>query len=238
MEEISKKHSQVPNNMAQDGLSPREQLVYAILHSYNNPEKEVFQSLYTLAERAQLSIPTIRESLKKLKDSGYIRIEKRGRKNYYFFEKYIKFEPFSEEFLNNKKITATTKAYLVAAQQYMFKDEKGVGKISFSNVDLSKQINMPESSIRKCNSELVKENYLTIIKNKSRDIETGCHTDTKIFNLTELGQAVIWVLKNHEDRITDSENRIAKLEEQMIEKDKLIKKLLQEVKNKPNKYTI
>ena len=28
------------------------------------------------------------------------------------------------------------------------------------------------------------------------------------------------------------------LEEQMAEKDKLIKKLLQEVKNKPNKYTI
>ena len=215
MEKISKKHSQVPNNMAQDGLSPREQLVYAILHSYNNPEKEVFPSLNTLAERAQLSIPTIRESLKKLKDSGYIRIEKSGRKNYYFFEKYIKFEPFSEEFLNNKKITATTKAYLVAAQQYMFKDEKGVGKISFSNVDLSKQINMPESSIRKCNNELVKENYLTIIKNKSRDIETGCNTDTKIFNLNELGQAIIWVLKNHEDRITDNENRIANLEKQV-----------------------
>lgn len=215
MEEISKKHSQVPNNMAQDGLSPREQLVYAVLHSYNNPENKVFPSLNTLAERAQLSIPTIRESLKKLKDSGYIRIEKRGRKNYYFFEKYIKFEPFSEEFLNNKKITATTKAYLVAAQQYMFKDEKGVGKISFSNVDLSKQINMPESSIRKCNNELVKENYLTIIKNKSRDIETGCNTDTKIFNLNELGQAIIWVLKNHEDRITDNENRIANLEKQV-----------------------
>ena len=215
MEEISKKHSQVPNNMAQDGISPREQLVYAVLHSYNNPENKVFPSLNTLAERAQLSIPTIRESLKKLKDSGYIRIEKRGRKNYYFFEKYIKFEPFSEEFLNNKKITATTKAYLVAAQQYMFKDEKGVGKISFSNVDLSKQINMPESSIRKCNNELVKENYLTIIKNKSRDIETGCNTDTKIFNLNELGQAIIWVLKNHEDRITDNENRIANLEKQV-----------------------
>lgn len=215
MEEISKKHSQVPNNMAQDGLSPREQLVYAVLHSYNNPENKVFPSLDTLAKRAQLSIPTIRESLKKLKDSGYIRIEKRGRKNYYFFEKYIKFEPFSEEFLNNKKITATTKAYLVATQQYMFKDEKGIGKISFSNVDLSKQINMPESSIRKCNNELVKENYLTIIKNKSRDIETGCNTDTKIFNLNELGQAIIWVLKNHEDRITDNENRIANLEKQV-----------------------
>ena len=238
MEEISKKHSQVPNNMAQDGLSPREQLVYAVLHSYNNPENKVFPSLDTLAKRAQLSVPTIRDSLKKLEESGYIKIEKRGRKNYYFFKKYIKFEPFSEEFLNKEDITPTTKAYLVATQQYMFKEEKGLGKVSFSNVDLSKQINMPESSIRKCNKELEDKNYLTIIKNKSRDIETGCNTDTKIFNLTELGQAVIWVLKNHEDRITDSENRIAKLEEQMAEKDKLIKKLLQEIKNKPNTYTI
>lgn len=238
MEEISKKHSQVPNNMAQDGISPREQLVYAVLHSFNNPKKEVFPSLDTLAEKAQLSVPTIRDSLKKLEKAGYIKIEKRGRKNYYLFEKYINFEPFSEEFLENKEITPTTKAYLVAAQQYMFKDEKGIGKVSFSNVDLSKQINMPESSIRKCNKELERKNYLTIIKNKSKDIETGCNTDTKIFNLTELGQAVIWVLKNHEDRITDNENRIAKLEEQMVEKDKLIEKLLQEIKNKPNTYTI
>ena len=76
MEEISKKHSQVPNNMAQDGLSPREQLVYAVLHSYNNPENKVFPSLDTLAKRAQLSVPTIRDSLKKLEESGYIKIEK------------------------------------------------------------------------------------------------------------------------------------------------------------------
>ena len=72
MEEISKKHSQVPNNMAQDGLSPREQLVYAVLHSYNNPENKVFPSLDTLAKRARLSVPTIRDSLKKLEESGYI----------------------------------------------------------------------------------------------------------------------------------------------------------------------
>ena len=129
MKEVNKKHSQVPNNMAQDGLSPREQLVYAVLHSYDNPEKEVFPSLDKLAERSQLSIPTIRASLKKLEDSGYIKIEKRGRKNYYFFKKYINFEPFSNKFLDNTNITPTTKAYLVAAQQYMYKDEEGLGKV-------------------------------------------------------------------------------------------------------------
>lgn len=220
--------------MAQDGLSPREQLVYAVLHSYDNPEKEVFPSLDKLAERSQLSIPTIRASLKKLEDSGYIKIEKRGRKNYYFFKKYINFEPFSNKFLDNTNITPTTKAYLVAAQQYMYKDEEGLGKVSFSNVDLSKQINMPESSIRKCNKELERKNYLTIIKNKSRDIESG--GDTKIFNLNELGQAIIWVLKNHEDRITDNETRITKLEKQMEEKDKLIEKLLNELGTSPKQY--
>ena len=234
MKEVNKKHSQVPNNMAQDGLSPREQLVYAVLHSYDNPEKEVFPSLDKLAERSQLSIPTIRASLKKLEDSGYIKIEKRGRKNYYFFKKYINFEPFSDKFLDNTNITPTTKAYLVAAQQYMYKDEEGLGKVSFSNVDLSKQINMPESSIRKCNKELERKNYLTIIKNKSRDIESG--GDTKIFNLNELGQAIIWVLKNHEDRITDNETRITKLEKQMEEKDKLIEKLLNELGTSPKQY--
>ena len=36
MEETNKQHTQVPNNMAQDGLTPRDQLVYAVLHSYNN----------------------------------------------------------------------------------------------------------------------------------------------------------------------------------------------------------
>lgn len=220
--------------MAQDGLSPREQLVYAVLHSYDNPEKEVFPSLDKLAERSQLSIPTIRASLKKLEDSGYIKIEKRGRKNYYFFKKYINFEPFSNKFLDNTNITPTTKAYLVAAQQYMYKDEEGLGKVSFSNVDLSKQINMPESSIRKCNKELERKNYLTIIKNKSRDIESG--GDTKIFNLNELGQAIIWVLKNHEDRISDNETRITKLEKQMEEKDKLIEKLLNELGTSPKQY--
>lgn len=234
MKEVNKKHSQVPNNMAQDGLSPREQLVYAVLHSYDNPEKEVFPSLDKLAERSQLSIPTIRASLKKLEDSGYIKIEKRGRKNYYFFKKYINFEPFSNKFLDNTNITPTTKAYLVAAQQYMYKDEEGLGKVSFSNVDLSKQINMPESSIRKCNKELERKNYLTIIKNKSRDIESG--GDTKIFNLNELGQAIIWVLKNHEDRISDNETRITKLEKQMEEKDKLIEKLLNELGTSPKQY--
>lgn len=221
-----KKHSQVPNDMAKDGISPREQLVYAVLHSYDNPEHKVFPSLDKLAERSQLSIPTVRASLKILEDAGYIKIEKKGRKNYYTFSKYLNFEPFSDEFLDNKDITPTTKAYLVAAQQFMYKDVEGLGKLSYSNLAMSKHINMPESSIRKCNKELEKKNYLTVIKNASLG-------DTKIFNLNDLGQAIIWALQNHEERITqntekvaDLEKRMEVLEKQLKSKDELLAKLL------------
>lgn len=221
-----KKHSQVPNDMAKDGVSPREQLVYAVLHSYDNPEHKVFPSLDKLAERSQLSVPTIRASLKILEDAGYIKIEKIGRKNYYTFSKYLNFEPFSDEFLDNKDITPTTKAYLVAAQQFMYKDVEGLGKLSYSNRVMSEHINMPESSIRKCNKELEKKNYLTVIKNASLG-------DTKIFNLNDLGQAIIWALQNHEERITqntekvaDLEKRMEVLEKQLKSKDELLAKLL------------
>lgn len=221
-----KKHSQVPNDMAKDGVSPREQLVYAVLHSYDNPEHKVFPSLDKLAERSQLSVPTVRASLKILEDAGYIKIEKKGRKNYYTFSKYLNFEPFSDEFLDNKDITPTTKAYLVAAQQFMYKDVEGLGKLSYSNRVMSEHINMPESSIRKCNKELEKKNYLTVIKNASLG-------DTKIFNLNDLGQAIIWALQNHEERITqntekvaDLEKRMEVLEKQLKSKDELLAKLL------------
>ena len=221
-----KKHSQVPNDMAKDGISPREQLVYAVLHSYDNPEHKVFPSLDKLAERSQLSVPTVRASLKILEDTGYIKIEKKGRKNYYTFSKYLNFEPFSDEFLDNKDITPTTKAYLVAAQQFMYKDVEGLGKLSYSNRVMSRHINMPESSIRKCNKELEKKNYLTVIKNASLG-------DTKIFNLNDLGQAIIWALQNHEERITqntekvaDLEKRMEVLEKQLKSKDELLAKLL------------
>lgn len=238
MEESNKKHTQVPNNMAKDGLTPRDQLVYAVIHSHNNSNNECFPSLQTLSEESQLSIPTIRTSIKSLEKKEYIKVEKKGRKNYYYFKKYIHFEPFGPDFLKKKDITPTTKSYLIAAQQFMYKDTEGVGKISYPNTTLSEQINMPESSIRKCNMELERKNYLTIVRNEARDIETGCKTDTKIFNLNKLGQAIIWVLQNHEERIEQNTEDIAKLKEKLNDQQKLIDKLLKEREKSKTNYIL
>ena len=237
--EISKQHTQVPNEMAKNELNPKDQLIYLAIKSFQNGQTGLCNpSLQKIAERSGASIPTIRASIKRLEEKDYISISKKGRSQEYSFSSYKNFEPFSKEFLEKEDLSFTTKSYLVASQQYMYQDVKGYGKISFPNTELSEKINMPESTIRKCNQELKRKNYLTIIENESRDIETGCKTETKLFNLNELGQAVIWVLKSHEDRINNHEDRLAKLEEENEKQRKLIEKLLKEKETESVEFSI
>lgn len=229
-----RQHTQVPNEMSENDLTPKDQLIYLAIKSYQNGKDGLCNpSLQKIAERSGASIPTIRSSIKRLEDKEYIIIKKNGRGQRYEFSPYKKFEPFSKEFLENDDISFTTKSYLVASQQYMYQDVEGFGKISFPNTELAERINMPESTIRKCNQELKSKSYLTIIENESRNIETGCKTETKLFNLNELGQAVIWALKSHEDRIVKNTEDIEVLKREMErlkksdeEKSNIISKLM------------
>jgi len=236
---IKEQHFQVPNKMNEHDLEPKDQLIYLVLKShYNGKTGKCFPSLQTIATEAGTSIPTVRESIKNLQKSDYIDIKKIGRQNYYTFKKYINFECFTPEFLQHMDLTFRTKAYLVACQQFMYKDSSGIGKISFSNRTLAEKINLPESSLRKCNMELIRKSYLDIVKNDNKDLETGCQTDTKIFKLNKLGQAIICAVLDHEDRLQElEENTISKNEFEMFkqqikkeleEKDKTINKLLKE----------
>ncbi len=185
-------HTQLPNGMGEAHLTPVDQYVYAILKSYQNKEIGLaFPSVQELSTKANLSIPTVRKSISNLEKAEYISIEVRGRKHFYHFSKYKKFEPFSSEFLERNDLTPTTKAYLVATQQYMYKDVENYGKLSIPNTALAEQINMPESTIRRCNNELASKDYLTILKNENKDIVSGCKTETKLFELNKLGQAIV-----------------------------------------------
>lgn len=243
-EKVSKQHYQLPNSMEESNLTPKDQLIYLAIKSFDG-KGGCCPSLQKIAERAGASINTIRNSIERLKEKNYITTTKKGRGVEYHFNEYNKFEPFSPEFLKKEDISFTTKSYLVASQQYMFKDVEGIGKISYPNTELANKINMPESTIRKCNRELADKNYLTIVKNDSRDLETGCKTDTKIFNLRELDQAIIWILKNHEDRINENTDRIERLENAFKEQTKelesykkLTKKLLEERNIEQPTFTI
>lgn len=234
--EISKKHTQLPNNMGKSSLEIKDQLIYLVIKSHNNPNNECYPSLQTIAEESGISIPTIRLSIKRLVEEEYIKITKKGRKNYYSFNPYKTFEPFSDEFLKRKDLSPLTKSYLVAIQQYMYKDVQGVGKISMSNRELASKINTSEYTVRTCNKELERKNYLTILKNESRELDSGCKTDTKVYNLVKLGQAIIWTLKDHEDRISSTEDKINKLEKTVDSQQKLIDKLLKKLDEESTDY--
>lgn len=208
MKNKSKQHYQLPNEMYD--ITPKDQLIYLCIKFFDG-KNGCYPSLQKIAEKAGASVPTVRSSIKRLEDRDYIKVTKIGRGFKYIFNKYNKFEPFSPEFINRQDLSFLTKSYLVASQQYMFKDIEGFGKISYSNRELANKINMPESSIRKCNRELIKGKFLEVLQNDSIDKETGCKTDTKVYNLKELGQDIIWTLIDHEQRITKNTEDISEL---------------------------
>ena len=220
------KHVQLPNDMTADAnLTPQDLLIYVAIKRYMNKDtKEAFPSLQTICAKSGASVNTVRKCITNLEKEKYFTITKEGRKNVYKFSEYKNFEPFSYDFLDKEDLTFTEKAYIIASQQYMYKDEPGIGKITLSGQDLAKRINMPESTISKCNKSLTAKDYLSIIRCNKRDEETGVVVQEKIFHLDELGQAVIWALHNHEERITNNEktlnlalDEIAKLKAELQE---------------------
>lgn len=196
----------------------------------NSDTKEAFPSLETIAEKSGASVPTIRKCIKRLVDKNYISIRKDGKKNVYKFIKYDKFEPFSYEFLDKEDLTFTEKSYLAAAQQYMFKED-GFGKMTYTNKEISDKINMSESTISRCNKSLEKKEYLSIMDTDLRDMETGLRIKEKVFYLNELGQAIIFTLKTHEDRINNHEDQLQKIAQRLNQlelENKLLKQKLEE----------
>jgi len=247
MEKENKQHVQVPNALGEISyITPKDLLVYAAIKKFMNKDtKEAFPSLETIRQLTGIYIGGIRKCIENLIRSGYIEVRKEnGRKNIYKFLKWKEFEPFSFEFLERQDLTTNEKSYLVVSQRYMFKDSN-VGKISLPNKVLSKKINMPESTISKVNKSLVEKGFLTITNTKIKDRETGLFSTEKIFHLAEFGQAIVFVLKNHENRIKDTEIKVTEnsedikeLKKKVDERDKTIELLLRKVnalekQNKP-----
>ena len=227
--EETKQHVQLPNNMTPE-LSPKDLLIYLYIKSYANKDThEAFPSLELLHQKSGAAINTIRGCIQNLVKAGKIEIKKEGRKNIYKFLNFKDgFEPFSYEFLDKKDLTFLEKAQLVASQQFMFKHE-GEGVISYSNRQLADIINMPESTVRKNLTSLINKGYVEI--KEVKDEFTGLVTKQKIYHLNKLEQAIIFILKNHEDRIKENENRLDDYELKLAEQAKEIeelKKLLQQ----------
>lgn len=202
-----KQHVQLPNDMTSERkLTPRDLLVYVSIKRYmNSKTQEAFPSLIKISEVSSLSKPTIMQSIKNLISAHYISVRKEGKRSIYKFNSYKNFEPFSYEFLDKKDLNANEKAYILATQQHMFKDEENIGKVSYTELELANKINMSQPVINRCNNSLKDKGYLTLLSTRNSE---GIMINEKIFQLDELGQAIVFALQNHEERISTNEKTL------------------------------
>ena len=238
MSENNKQHVQLPNDMTKSGeLSQKDLLVYVTIKRYiNSKTKECYPSLDTIVKVSGVSKPTVRKSIETLKRLDYFQVRIEGRKNVYKFNPYKNFEPFSYEFLDFD-LETNLKAYIMVAQQTMYKDIEGFGKITYSDSELADLINLDRHTIAKYNRVLEEKGFLSIIKTDKRDSVTGLKIDEKIFHLNELGQQIIWVLQKHETDITDLKKKTEDTSKDVTMLLKEIKRLnerLDEVEGKSN----
>lgn len=213
--ENNKQHVQVPNDMTSTHIiAPKDLLIYTAIKRYSNKDGVAYPSLKRIADDSGASINTVRKSISLLEKEGYIEIDKTKKNNVYYCKKYNNFEPFSYEFLDRKDLTFTDKAFFIASQQYMYKDNND-GKISMSLNELSDLINMPESTISRCNKNLQDKGYLTVLDTQAKDSETGCLKKEKVYHLDKLGQTVVFLLKEHNKQINQNTEDIDSLKKDM-----------------------
>lgn len=224
-----KQHVQLPNDMTMcNNVIPRDLLIYASIKRYMNKEtKEAFPSLATLSNVSGCSVNVIRSTIENLVKLDYISIRKEGRKNIYLFNSYKEFEPFSYDFLDKEDLTWQEKAYIIASQQFMFK-ENGEGKISYNNKEMAEKLNISEQSVCRYNNALERKNYLSIIQTNAK--KDGVMINEKFFHLDELGQAVVFILQDHDQKINENTKDIEELKKDM----KILMRENEELKNKFN----
>lgn len=213
------------NSEIQPDLDPKDKLIYIAIRRYMNKQTlQAFPSYAKITEDTGAAV-TIKKCVNHLVEQGYLTTFKKGRSIIYQFNNKKYFEPFSFDFLDNADLTFTEKSYIVATQQYMYKNpESEEGKVSYTNKELSELIHMPEATISKCNRTLQKKGYLE-----------GSNELTKRFQLRKLDQLFIWKFKQQDERITKVEETLDKV---LDENKQLRAKIEQLEKQQNKKYVI
>ena len=214
------------NDEVQPDLDSKDKLIYIAIRRYmDKTTLEAFPSYATITKDTSAAAKTIKKCIDNLVREGYLETRKEGRKIIYKFNNKKQFEPFSYDFLDKPDLSFTEKSYIIASQQYMFKDEEE-GKINYNNRELSKLINMPESTISKCNRSLERKGYLE-----------GASEIVKKFQLRELDQLFIWKFKEQDEKIQKNSEDIDYLKRE-LKRIKLENEEMKNLLNTKNKYII
>lgn len=226
------KHLQLPSDKSCKNILPQDNIIYLILRKHENWEtKETFVSIRTICEEANTTAKTVLNSIKNLIKDGYIEVVKRKGKNFYKICPYDTFQVFSEEFLQYNDLKIKEKGYLSAIQKYMYFDDGVTGKITFSNKEIGELINISERSVYNYNKILEEKNLVNIVEHED-PVAYNERNKTKIFNIKDYCQGIVYILKNHHEQlkqyrkdINDNSERIKQLEKELSEAKRTINQL-------------
>ena len=217
----------LPKKEVGDQLQKYEILIYVAIRRYMNKDTmKAYPSLDRIQKDTGVSKATIIKIIKNIINKGYMQQEsKKGVGAIYTFNNEKSFEPFSYEFLDNENLTKAEKLQILCTQQYMFK-ENGVGKISYSDNELAEKTGLNRNTIAKTNQSLMQKGFATQVTLATRDPETGLMNKETIYHLDEIGQAIVFKLKEHDDRIVKNEEDIESLKKD----NELLRRELNEIK--------
>jgi len=211
---MAERHVQLP---IKSGLTPDEKMVYVSIKRYMNEEtKEAFPSISTIIKHTGYSKPYIIKLIHSLEEKGYVKVNKReGQSTIYIFNDIKTFKPLSYDFLDNPKLNKDEKKTVACETEFMYvTDNKGA--ISMTDNQISLATGLDRRLLKRTHDSLEEKGMMHSLNLKLRDPETGLAKITRIYELDALGQAVLYTLQNHENRLENVEDRMTLLEKELF----------------------
>lgn len=212
--EDSKQHAQLPNDMLKvEDMEPKDLIVYITIKRHlDDSTKTAKISFEKAAKKLGCSEKTVRNSVAKLIQNGYLEVRKEGKYNVYSFpNKNDGFEMFSVDFIDNTEMTYQQKAFYAAQQQHLRK-ENGLCKNTYNIAKLSDTIHMDPKTIKKYENEFIEKGWMIKAPTNAIDLETGCRKMERIYFPEKFGQALLFIAAKHESQLQNQEARINSLE--------------------------
>lgn len=210
---MNNQYVKLPNEVAADReLELLDTLIYATIKKFMNKDTlTCYPSIETIRSISGLSKDRIRKGIDNLVRLKYIDVTLSGRKNIYKFSNCKNYEVFSFDFLELPNLTPTEKALQLRMQRLtQLNGHESV--CTKSDAECAREINVPRSTFDRTIKSMASKGYVNIVPTKNY---AGLTVNGKYFQLDELQQAIVYKLKEHEDRVTSVEDKVAILENQL-----------------------
>lgn len=225
----NKQFVKVPNiDLKAQGLEMKDLVVYAYLkRHYNATTKESFPSFQTLSAESGISKPTVMKCVERLEGAGYISISKIKKVNHYTFSEVNKFEIYSFDFLDDKTLSTSDKAYIICMQPHMFKDSNlGIGKVTYSELDIADRLGIDLRTLRKYENHLQQGDHpiMTLVPTEKKDPITGLSIQERIFDFEAYNNMLALKFRQIDEELSDKVSRTEY--EKLLKEFKELKKQL------------